>query len=398
MNLKSVVMMISTMIMFSASSIRIPGSREDQQIREVVRFIAEVQDFMTRKGLLPEKSRSLIGGHIPCAANTIRGLLGSCRQHKTVKRKHSALHGLKALLAKRKKENENMPDKSSESELHNQGPIKDLSSTTAKTERTTETVTDPVTIIPGLDVFEELSVNSSVTSDDPDLGSVPTSTIITVISPFRKAISAVSEAIRRITASVSGSFSSGDISGEQTLSHSQATEGTTEETTGDPEKWETNTTLQSEPGIQNTTSETVALSNENNKALTSDVVVTKIFEMLQDELSNETKPQQSSIITGSPHPHQHLLAHELEQEEADEAEDTTDSTPTIQEDELDTSLMRGRTDLIEDQELSTELYPDAEDSTDSLLLYEDLHPTSTTEQTSKIEFLNDDGEIEILKL
>ena len=287
-----------------------------------------------------------------------------------------------------------MPDKSSESELHNQGPIKDLSSTTAKTEITTEPVTEPVTIIPGLDVFQELSVNSSVTSDDPGQGSVPSSTINAVISPFRQAISAVSEAISRITASVSGSFSSGDISGEQTLSHSQATE---EVTTGDPEKWETNTTLQTEPGIQNTTSVTVALSNENNKAMTSDVVVTKIFEMLQDELSNKTKPQQSSIITGSPHQHQHLLAHEIELEEADEAEDTTDSSPTIQEDEHDTSLMRGRTDLIEDQELSTELYPDAEDSTDSLLLYEDLHPTSPTEQTSKIEFLNDDGEIEILK-
>ena len=87
MNLKLVAMVVSTMVVFSASSIRIPGSREDQQIREVVRFIAEVQDFMSRKGLLPEKSRSLIGGgHIPCAANTIRGLLGSCRHHVTVTR------------------------------------------------------------------------------------------------------------------------------------------------------------------------------------------------------------------------------------------------------------------------------------------------------------------------
>ena len=114
--------------------------------------------------------------------------------------------------------------------------------------------------------------------------------------------------------------------------------------------------------------------------------------------TGKQRPQKSSIITGSPHRHQHLLAHELELEEANEADDTTDSTPTIQEDEFDTSLMRGRTDLIEDQELSTELYPDSEDSTDSRLLYEDLHPTSPAEQTSKIEFLNDDGEIEILKL
>ena len=343
MNLKSVAMMVSTMVVISSSRISSPGSRDDQQMREVVRFIAEVQDFMARRGLLPEKSRSLIGGHIPCAANTIRGLLGSCRHHVTVKRRHSALHGLKALLAKRKK----------------QKPSNEISTTTTQTEITTEqpvteSVTEPVTIIPGLDAFEELSVNSSVTSIDPGQGSVPTSTIISVISPFTKAISAVTEAISRITASVSSSFSSSDISGEQ--SESQATEEGTM-TTGTPEVWETNTTLQSDLyiNINAVKSETVALTNENNTNMTSDVVVTKIYEMLQNELSNETMPQQSSIISGSLRLNKHPLSHELELEAADEAEDTTDSSPTIQEDDPDTG-MRGRTDQPEAEHSETQSF------------------------------------------
>ena len=379
MNLKSVAMLVTTMVVISSSSISRPGSRDDQQMREVVRFIAEVQDFMARRGLLPEKSRSLIGGHLPCAANTIRGLLGSCRHHVTVKRRHSALQGLKALLAKRKK----------------QKPFNELSTTpTIQTEITTEPVTEPVTTIPGLDVFEELSVNSSVTSDDPGQSSVPSSTIIAVISPFTKAISAVTEAISRITASVTSSFSPSDISGEQ--SESQATEEGTM-TTGTPEVWETNTTPQSEfyININAVESETFALTNENNKNMTSDVVVTKIYEMLQNELSNDTMPQQSSIITGSIRLNQHPLSHELELEETDEAEDTTDWSLTTQEDDPDKGI-RGRTDLSEDQELNTELYPKAEDTTESPRLYEDFHPTFT-KQTTRIEFLNDDGEIEIQK-
>ena len=290
------------------------------------------------------------------------------------------MQGLKALLAKRKK----------------QKPFNELSTTpTIQTEITTEPIMEPLTTIPGLVVFEELSVNSSVTSDDPGQSSVPSSTIIAVISPFTKAISAVTEAISRITASVSSSFSSSDISGEQ--SESQATEEAVTMTTGTPEVWETNTTPQSEfyININAVESEKFASTNENNKNMTSDVVVTKIYEMLQNELSNDTMPQQSSIITESIRLNQHPLSHELELEETDEAEDTTDWSLTTQEDDPDKGI-RGRTDLSEDQELNTELYPKAEDTTESPRLYEDFHPTFT-KQTSRIEFLNDDGEIEIQK-
>ena len=389
MNLKPALVMVSTMAVFSLSSLRVPGRTEGQQMREVVRFIAEVQDFLSRRGLPLEKSRSLIGGHIPCAANTIRGLLGSCRQHVIGKRKHSALHGLKALIAMRKKKaNRGRPDKSSGAQPNNQRPNEDLSMTSTSTQ--TEITTEPVTIIPGLNVIEELSVNdSSVTSDD--LGqSVPSSTIDAVISPFRKVISAVTEAISRITTSVGGSFSSSDISGEQRqCSDSQATEE--EVTTGTPEEWETNTTLQTEPH-KNTTSETfTSLTNKNNKPTTSDVVVTNIFHMLQNEFSNETMPHQSPLISGSVRLNQ--LSHEIELEEANDAEDTTESFLIIEEDEANAIWMRGRTDQVEDLEPSKDPNPDAEDTTESLLQYEDIHLKDPRSHTRKIYFLNNDGDI-----
>ena len=394
MNLKPALVMVSTaMAVFSLSSIRAPGSREGQQMREVVRFIAEVQDFLSRRGLPLEKSRSLIGGKIPCAANTIRGLLGSCRQHVIGKRKHSALHGLKALIARKRKANNNIneanrdrPDKTLDGQPNYQRPIKDLSMTSTKTEITTE----PVTIIPGLNVFEELSVNNSlVTSDYLGQGSVPSSTIDAVISPFRKVFSAVTKAISHITTSVSGSFSSSDISGEQRECDSQATEE--EGTTGTPEEWETNTTLQTEPP-KNTTDEIFhSLTNTNNKATALDVVVTNIFYMLQNELSNETMPQQSPVIIGSLHLNE--LSHKLELEEADDAEDTTDSFPILLEDEPNASWMRGRTDQIEDLESNKDLNPDAEGTTESLLQYEDIHLKGPIRHTSKIYFLNNHGDI-----
>ena len=401
MNLKPALVMVSTMALLSLSSIRAPGSREGQQMREVVRFIAEVQDFLSRRGLPLEKSRSLIGGKIPCAANTIRGLLGSCRQHVIGKRKHSALHGLKALIARKRKANNNnnntninneanrdRPDKTPDGQPNYQRPIKDLSMTSTKTEITTE----PVTIIPGLNVFEELSVNNSlVTSDDLGQGSVPSSTIDAVISPFRKVFSAVTKAISHITTSVSGSFSSSDISGEQSQRQcdSQATEE--EGTTGTPEEWETNTTLQTE-SHKNTTGEIfTSLTNTNNKATALDVVVTNIFYMLQNELSNETMPQQSPEIIRSLHLNE--LSHKLELEEADDAEDTTDSFPILQEDEPNASWMRGRTDQIEDLESNKDLNPDAEGTTESLLQYEDINLKGPIRHTSKIYFLNNDGDI-----
>ena len=83
--------------------------------------------------------------------------------------------------------------------------------------------------------------------------------------------------------------------------------------------------------------------------------------------------------------------------EGDGAEDTT-VTPDITSD--DPEMMQGRTDMTEaaESEANTELYPDMEDTTDSLLPpYEDVKPIFLQKQASEIEFLNDDGEIEIQK-
>ena len=240
-------------------------------------------------------------------------------------------------------------------------------------------------------MFEELSVNNSlVTSDDLGQGSVPSSTIDAVISPFRKVFSAGTKAISHITSSVSGSFSSSDISGEQRQCDSQATEE--EGTTGTPEEWETNTTHQTE-SHKNTTGEIfTSITNTNNKATALDVVVTNIFYMLQNELSNETMPQQSPDIIRSLHLNE--LSHKLELEEADDAEDTTDSFPILQEDEPNASWMRGRTDQIEDLESNKDLNPDAEGTTESLLQYEDINNLQAPiRHTSKIYFLNNDGDI-----
>merc|ERR1711983_330972 len=118
-------------------------------------------------------------------------------------------------------------------------------------------------------------------------------------------------------------------------------------TTGTPEVWETNTNPQSEFYININAGESETFKHKN---MTSDVVVTKIYEMLQNELANDTMPQQSSIITESIRLNQHPLSHELELEETDEAEDTTDWSLTTQEDDPDKGI-RGRTDLSEDQEL-----------------------------------------------
>ena len=370
MTLKSLVM-VSAVLVLASSNIR-TSARDDPQMREVVRFIAEVQEFMARKEFLQEKSRSLIGGHVPCAGHTIRGLLGTCRNHISIKRrKHSALHGLKALLAKKKKANKV------------QKQMTDPPTSTTKTDEvTTLSLSEPVTIKTGLNISEELSANKSVTPSDPDKsGTNPTSsttTIEAVISPFRKAISAVSGVISRIAASVGGSFSSSsDISGEQNVSQ------TTEKViTGTPDPWETSTIIQAEP------------LSENDGEISQDVVVTKIFEMLR----NETNPRQSSVITETVLKKQHELAHYIELEEGgDGAEDTT-VTPDITSD--DPEMMQGRTDMTEaaESEANTELYSDMEDTTDSLLPpYEDVKPIFLQKQASEIEFLNDDGEIEIQK-
>ena len=71
-------------------------------MEDVVQFISDVQQFLSNKDT--SRSRSLLTEHIPCAKNQIRGILGSCRNVINIgdRRKPSAIHSLKALLAKKK--------------------------------------------------------------------------------------------------------------------------------------------------------------------------------------------------------------------------------------------------------------------------------------------------------
>ena len=71
-------------------------------MEDVVKFISDVQQFLSNKDT--SRSRSLLTDHVPCANDQIRGFLGSCRNVISIgdRRKQSAIHGLKALLAKKK--------------------------------------------------------------------------------------------------------------------------------------------------------------------------------------------------------------------------------------------------------------------------------------------------------
>lgn len=74
----------------------------ERQMEDVVKFISDVQQFLSNKDT--SRSRSLLTDHVPCANDQIRGFLGSCRNVISIgdRRKQSAIHGLKALLAKKK--------------------------------------------------------------------------------------------------------------------------------------------------------------------------------------------------------------------------------------------------------------------------------------------------------
>ena len=74
----------------------------ERQMEDVVKFISDIQQFLSNKDT--SRSRSLLTDHVPCANDQIRGFLGSCRNVISIgdRRKQSAIHGLKALLAKKK--------------------------------------------------------------------------------------------------------------------------------------------------------------------------------------------------------------------------------------------------------------------------------------------------------
>jgi len=71
---------------------------------QVSQFLAEVKDYLSRQERT--LSRSLLGAdHVPCADSLVRGVLGKCRDYKALSNKKNilAIHGLNALIAKRKK-------------------------------------------------------------------------------------------------------------------------------------------------------------------------------------------------------------------------------------------------------------------------------------------------------
>jgi len=78
---------------------------ESQSVNDdIVRFFSLLEASLTKNNLAME--RSLLADHIPCSSDKVKGILGKCRT-KSKSQSIKAIHGLRALILKKKRKKQN---------------------------------------------------------------------------------------------------------------------------------------------------------------------------------------------------------------------------------------------------------------------------------------------------